>query len=367
MIGKRSTLWRVIRKITGINRGALQWPWTVSGYSIATRISWAARRHTTRAEDQAYSLLGILGVNMPLLYGESHRAFHRLQEELIKVSDDESLFAHSGPNILAESPAAFKSATERYELSRSSQHKPYSITNMGLNIELPLIIQADPGYPLGVLNCHHGDDYKHFFAIPLRATFLGIYLRLPGPAQLVKEAVVKTAKKTPVIIRLFPLSVSKITYVQQFQGIQMRDYKHSVYVYTSSVPWQARHERVTLHLNPKRREEYEVAVHEFIGESEEHSFVVTIIFERAGANAGLLIYTPSEHEALRRQGPDDAKPFFNIWVKQGKSARQSLQLTPNWETLLIEAKISREIRLNQDIWVLSIQNTQAKIIQRRPK
>jgi hypothetical protein len=37
--------------------------------------------------------MGIFGINMPLIYGEGKRAFVRLQEEIIKVSDDHSIFA----------------------------------------------------------------------------------------------------------------------------------------------------------------------------------------------------------------------------------------------------------------------------------
>ncbi|PMD18458.1 hypothetical protein NA56DRAFT_647907 [Hyaloscypha hepaticicola] len=46
-------------------------------------------------EDMAYCLLGVFGVNMPLLYGEGPRALIRLQEEIIKISDDESIFVWS--------------------------------------------------------------------------------------------------------------------------------------------------------------------------------------------------------------------------------------------------------------------------------
>ena len=51
----------------------------LSQASLAQKMSWASRRDTTRTEDVAYSLLGIFGVNMPLLYGEGERAFLRLQ------------------------------------------------------------------------------------------------------------------------------------------------------------------------------------------------------------------------------------------------------------------------------------------------
>jgi hypothetical protein len=61
-------------------------------------MSWASKRETTRSEDTAYCLLGIFDVNMPLLYGEGEKAFVRLQEEIMKNSDDQSLFAWAPVN-----------------------------------------------------------------------------------------------------------------------------------------------------------------------------------------------------------------------------------------------------------------------------
>ncbi|KAF7534325.1 hypothetical protein G7054_g6308 [Neopestalotiopsis clavispora] len=58
-------------------------------------MSWAARRHTTRQEDMAYCLLGLFDVNMPMLYGEGAKAFLRLQEEIIRRTNDRSIFAFS--------------------------------------------------------------------------------------------------------------------------------------------------------------------------------------------------------------------------------------------------------------------------------
>ncbi|OLN83366.1 Vegetative incompatibility protein HET-E-1-like protein 8 [Colletotrichum chlorophyti] len=75
------------------------WEFFGSRYSLAEitgtvlESSWAAGRQTTREEDIAYCLLGIVGVYMPLFYGEGDRTFIRLQEEIIKASDDASLFA----------------------------------------------------------------------------------------------------------------------------------------------------------------------------------------------------------------------------------------------------------------------------------
>ena len=36
---------------------------------------WATNRMTIRVEDRAHSLMGLLGVNMPMLYGEGWKHF----------------------------------------------------------------------------------------------------------------------------------------------------------------------------------------------------------------------------------------------------------------------------------------------------
>ncbi|KAK4978558.1 hypothetical protein LTR42_001058 [Elasticomyces elasticus] len=54
---------------------------------------WASRRTTSRVEDMSYCLLGLLGINMPLLYGEGLLAFRRLQEQIIFNTSDDSFFA----------------------------------------------------------------------------------------------------------------------------------------------------------------------------------------------------------------------------------------------------------------------------------
>lgn len=66
---------------------------SLSTTSLSRRMSWASLRSTTRTEDLAYCLMGLFNVNMPLLYGEGPKAFIRLQEEIMKDSDDHSLFA----------------------------------------------------------------------------------------------------------------------------------------------------------------------------------------------------------------------------------------------------------------------------------
>lgn len=104
-------------------------------------MSWASRRRASVSGDIAYSLLGIFDVSMPLLYGEgAEKAFLRLQYEIIKQSDDESIFAFPnradgafGQAMLASSPKSFEGSGnihQRYLFARGS----YSITNKGLEI-----------------------------------------------------------------------------------------------------------------------------------------------------------------------------------------------------------------------------------------
>jgi hypothetical protein len=119
--------------------------------AAAAKMSWAAERNTTRSEDLAYCLLGLFDVNMPLLYGEGQeKAFIRLQEEILKTSDDESIFAwRASPEevskkpywcLLAPTPAYFKDcgdfARPRFVSSREGQ--PTIITNRGIRVELSL-------------------------------------------------------------------------------------------------------------------------------------------------------------------------------------------------------------------------------------
>ena len=92
--GTKRNLRSHIREITNIHEDALVHPSKVAGFCVAQRLSWAASRTTTRPEDQAYSLMGLLNVNMPLLYGEGGEdAFTRLQLEILRRFNDQSIFA----------------------------------------------------------------------------------------------------------------------------------------------------------------------------------------------------------------------------------------------------------------------------------
>ena len=71
LIGDRRKLTETISKATSIEHDILVGLRPVPTVSAAQKMAWAANRKTSRVEDQAYSLLGLFGVNMPMLYGVS--------------------------------------------------------------------------------------------------------------------------------------------------------------------------------------------------------------------------------------------------------------------------------------------------------
>jgi hypothetical protein len=160
-IATKSELRGIISEITGIDIAVLEGK-DPDCFSIAQRMSWASKRNTTRVEDIAYCLLGIFGVNMALLYGEGERAFIRLQEEIMKASDDHSLFAWAAKDsdprmsrgLLASSPEEFQGAgsiLSCHDWTKSSL--PYAMTNKGLGITLSLHVTSEQNIYLALLNC----------------------------------------------------------------------------------------------------------------------------------------------------------------------------------------------------------------------
>lgn len=133
-LGTKESLIDTIAATTGIDVEALKGV-DPEHFSVAKRMSWASKRTTTRAEDIAYSLLGLFGVNMPMLYGEGERAFIRLQEEIMKHSDDHSIFAWSSDDnkyrgLLAKSPVDFRNCYNIISSSSRLNRLLFSVTNM---------------------------------------------------------------------------------------------------------------------------------------------------------------------------------------------------------------------------------------------
>ena len=155
-VGTKSSLQDVISDITGIWSPVLLMN-RQAEISVAQRMFWASNRVTTKVEDKAYCLMGLFGVNMPLIYGEGENAFLRLQLEILKSSDDHSIFAWTGDSqrgvsgLLARSPKDFGSCSNIGRIHDEEETLPFSMTNKGLRITLPLI--PINGLFLAVLNC----------------------------------------------------------------------------------------------------------------------------------------------------------------------------------------------------------------------
>ncbi|KAN0108595.1 HET domain containing protein [Hyaloscypha variabilis] len=131
-------------------------------WSVAQKMSWAARRRTTRIEDRAYSLLGLFNVNMPLIYGEGNSAFRRLQEEILKNTTDQTIFCWMAPGssfstwrgLLAKSPSEFEHSGFFLENKRRKA-LPFQLTNKGIQMTLKLVPgDVAPGDFIALLQCY---------------------------------------------------------------------------------------------------------------------------------------------------------------------------------------------------------------------
>ncbi|KAK0613591.1 heterokaryon incompatibility protein-domain-containing protein [Immersiella caudata] len=89
--GTKEGLIMDIVKRTGISERILMHEDHLSAVSVAQKMSWASGRSTSRVEDTAYSLLGIFGVHLSLIYGEERRVFRRLQEAILSSIPDLSI------------------------------------------------------------------------------------------------------------------------------------------------------------------------------------------------------------------------------------------------------------------------------------
>ncbi|KAK5658309.1 hypothetical protein OQA88_2285 [Cercophora sp. LCS_1] len=185
-LGDRSSLADVVSDITKIPVKVLLNRANISMVSIAQKMSWASTRQTTRVEDEAYCLMGILGVSMATIYGEGRRAFIRLQEELMRYSSDHTIFAWDAAagsveehsmGMLATSPRCFVNSAEYMPVepvkfarllelhkdqpdnAKSDFQLTYTMTNFGLQIQLPIYRISEnllDDYHIAVLACRHG-------------------------------------------------------------------------------------------------------------------------------------------------------------------------------------------------------------------
>ena len=197
-----------ISDATGISFAHLKQPQSAC---VAVKMSWAAKRETSRIEDMAYCLLGLFDINMPMLYGEGKNAFLRLQRKLIKKTADESIFAWADDEIsfphgmLAPWPRAFAASNDiiaTTDPEAAAVRRPYTITNQGLELYVNHPTQqACDGQPLHHfqtitfgLNCEsrsaaHGEN--RYLAIKLHK-FGNHWQRVDCDVECLRKPVVQT-------------------------------------------------------------------------------------------------------------------------------------------------------------------------------
>ncbi|KAJ4345784.1 uncharacterized protein N0V89_011919 [Didymosphaeria variabile] len=117
-IGDKRSMVKEIHRVTGIPVSALEGA-PLSGFAVNERLLWAKGRHATRVEDEAYSLMGILEVHMPMLYGEGSNAYDRLLSEVRKMYKDPS---HPALERSVDPPLGSPNRVEDPELNFTKSH-----------------------------------------------------------------------------------------------------------------------------------------------------------------------------------------------------------------------------------------------------
>ncbi|KAI0530358.1 heterokaryon incompatibility protein-domain-containing protein [Xylaria digitata] len=186
LYGSKASLYADIAHATGIDENVLRTGSRdlLAEIPVCQKMSWAASRETRRPEDIAYSLLGIFGVHMPLIYGEGANAFLRLQKKIIKSTNDLTILAWKTPpkpisdvwkysdyySVLAPSPEYFAESGDIVSNEDLIYNPDFSITNKGIRITVALPAIYIPRAFLS-LHCHHRSRPQE----PL-----GIYLQFVG-------------------------------------------------------------------------------------------------------------------------------------------------------------------------------------------
>ena len=184
LMGTKSDMAQDLSQTTNIPLRILNHTMELSDCSVAQRMSWAAKRKTSRVEDKAYSLMGLFDIYMPMIYGEREKSFLRLQQHIIQKSKDESIFAwdidfpgsimgYSG--IYAPSPLAYAKCSKIIKLNGS---RGFSESNG----ELPIwsrVWPRSPGTYFAVLNCTEGGQLgSRIFILVGKTLMSGEYVRL---------------------------------------------------------------------------------------------------------------------------------------------------------------------------------------------
>jgi hypothetical protein len=195
-LGTRTRFSSLISSVTNVNEKVLLRSIPHWDYSVTTRMSRAAHRKTTRVEDIAYCPLGIFRVNTPMIYGEGLNAFLRLQQDIVKCSNDLTIFAWDqeqnemlNTHLFAPSPAKFARSNGFCQVDRLWLDPVFALTNKVLKFDnfkqlwKRSIKDADTGLEtmywisLGFRSGSESDD-NPWIAIPLRKVRPNLFVRV---------------------------------------------------------------------------------------------------------------------------------------------------------------------------------------------
>ncbi|KAJ4005463.1 hypothetical protein NW766_011011, partial [Fusarium irregulare] len=200
----------------------------ISSATVAQRMDWVSKRITTRGEDMSYCLLGLFGINIPLLYGEGReRAFFRLQEAIVRDPTvfDVTLLAWDiakpkGMSWQVEKPSywtpalrflirtghpwyhlqppkedddirglfarSIDSFSGSQELVLVKADVDRSLTDRGLSITLPA---SSDTHPYLILPCRMRSDPWRLLAIPIVRKGLSMYARTSQETSFIEHDV----------------------------------------------------------------------------------------------------------------------------------------------------------------------------------
>ncbi|KAL3298354.1 37s ribosomal protein rsm22 [Colletotrichum asianum] len=219
-LGSKHQLAGIVEDITGIPRPFLLGLAGLQSASIAQRMSWAAKRTTTKEEDLAYCLLGIFNVMIPMIYGEGSQAFTRLQEQIMKKTPDDSILAwglstdssrveartgdvNKFGGVLAATPAAFLGSET---IVFGGNLDATGILGGFLHAKLGFYTSTN-GQTFGLLNCRPRDSTEKVVGIPLCRVHPGEdsdeYIRpRGGRASLLSKSSTQNSSANPKSMRI---------------------------------------------------------------------------------------------------------------------------------------------------------------------
>jgi hypothetical protein len=299
-------------------------------------------------------MLGILGVHMPLLYGEGRNAFHRLLTEVIKISADETLFAHSGLNILADGPENYSKTINLAPLSGFLDLHSYHITNIGIRIHMKIFNDAS-NRCFGILNCHISQDLDNYIAIPLkRQPNAAVFTRANGEHRVVPENLVNQIVASEILILLKVPRISEVTCLLQHKKDASWNYTISARC-SSHISWLGEYDRVNMVLDPRKDVKYEILEYRLDSNGFGQSFAVQAIFNLEENKAGVLIRSSFSDSLI------DDQDVYRRWNYLGKPSDAKVDFTGTQPDLgksvtqRVMASMRSELRLQQPVWVLTLE------------